>query len=409
MQKLGGAVIPMQLNFDAYRNLEFTVGNNKTIDEMLSVAPMHSFSEEVIQFLNELSKKVMTKGKEFSDVVSFGFWCRQSAIYKEKSKYDDLQSRIGRGIAFHIAPSNVPVNFAFSFAASFLAGNANIIRIPSKDFTQVNIICDAVNELLNGEYKKLQPYICMVKYPSGSKLTEVFSSLCDSRIIWGGDATIAEIRRSPLKPRANEITFADRHSITVINADSYILSGNKNKIAMEFYNDTYFSDQNACTSPRVIIWLGKNKEAAKKEFWQHLHKLVMEKYQLAPIQSVAKLHSLYKIASHRDVKFIKGEDQLITRIKVNQLDQELMDFKGNSGFFIEYDAKDLSEILPLCDERCQTLTYYGLSKEDLNNFFFEYRPHGIDRVVPIGQSMEFSLVWDGYDLIRSLSRKVSFL
>jgi len=399
----------MQLNFDNYTDLEFIVGSNNIINDMLTVAPMCSFSEEVVQFLNDLSKKIMVKGKDFSDVVSFGFWCRQSAIYKEKSKYDDLSNRIGRGIAFHIAPSNVPVNFAFSFAAGLLAGNANIIRIPSKDYTQVNIICEAVNELLKGEHKNLQPYVCMVKYPSGSKLTEIFSSLCDSRIIWGGDATIAEIRKSPLKPRANEITFADRHSIAVINADAYISSGNKDKIAVDFYNDTYFSDQNACTSPRVIIWLGENKADAKKEFWQRLHNLVMEKYQLAPVQAVSKLHSLYKIASHRDVKLIKGEDQLITRIKVNQLDQELMAFKGNSGFFIEYDANDLSEILPLCDERCQTLTYFGLNKEEINTFFFEYRPRGIDRIVPIGQSMDFSLVWDGYDLIRSLSRKISFL
>lgn len=409
MQKSGGAVIPMQLNFDSYSDLQFIVGNNNIVKKMLKVAPMQPFCEEVINFLNDLSKKVMAKGKDYSDVVSFGFWCRRSAIYKEKAKYDDLLCRYARGIAFHIAPSNVPVNFAFSFAASLLAGNANIIRIPSKDFDQVNIICDEVNELLNGEHKKLQPYICMVKYPSGSQLTEVFSSLCDSRVIWGGDATIAEIRKSPLKPRANEITFADRHSIAVINADAYIVSDNKNKIAVDFYNDTYFSDQNACTTPRVIIWLGEKKATAKTEFWQFLHKLAMEKYQLAPIQSISKLHSLYKIASYRDVKLIKGEDQLTTRIEVNQLDEDLMNFKGNSGFFIEYDANNLSEILPLCNERCQTLTYYGLSKEELKDFFFEFSPHGVDRAVPIGQSMDFSLVWDGYDLIRSLSRKILFL
>lgn len=39
----------------------------------------------------------------------------------------------------------------------------------------------------------------------------------------------------------------------------------------------------------------------------------------------------------------------------------------------------------------------------------DHRPHGVDRVVPMGKSMDFNLVWDGYDLIRSLSRKISVI
>ena len=33
---------------------------------------------------------------------------------------------------------------------------------------------------------------------------------------------------------------------------------------------------------------------------------------------------------------------------------------------------------------------------------------GIDRVVRIGHSMEFDLIWDGYDLVERLSRKIHF-
>ena len=65
---------------------------------------------------------------------------RCAALLAEKAKYDDAELRLGKGVVFHIAPSNVPVNFAFSFAAGLLAGNANIVRIPSKDFEQVQIM-----------------------------------------------------------------------------------------------------------------------------------------------------------------------------------------------------------------------------------------------------------------------------
>ena len=67
-------------------------------------------------------------------------------------------------------------------------------------------------------------------YPSAvtkKEITDAFSALCNVRVIWGGDATIAEIRKSPLPPRSNEITFADRHSAAVINADSYLAADNK--------------------------------------------------------------------------------------------------------------------------------------------------------------------------------------
>lgn len=396
----------MPLNFN---NLKFVVGNAKIVEQMPTIPSFRPFSEQTISFLNALSKKIMISGKLFSDVITFGFWCRQASMLKEKGKYDDISERLGRGIVFHSTPSNVAVNFAFSFVAGLLAGNANIVRLPAKDFEQVKIICDAINELLNDSYKHMAPYICMVKYPSQKEISDFFSSICDSRIIWGGDKTIENMRRSPLTARANEITFADRYSIAVINADEYLNTENKSKIAQDFYNDTYFSDQNACTSPKVIIWLGHNINNAKKEFWCNLYEQVADKYSLAAVQSVGKLNAFYKVAANHEVQLIKNTDNLITRVAVKKLDNTIMDFSYNSGFFFEYDAKNLKEILPLCSSRCQTMIYLGINKNELEQFFKEYGPHGIDRVVPIGNSMDFSLIWDGYDLVRNLSREITIL
>lgn len=395
----------MQLNFEG---LNFIVGKAKTVEKMLDLKLLAPFSDTVISFLDALSKKLMEKGKGFSDVATFGFWCRKAALMQEKSKYDDISERLGRGIVFHSTPSNVAVNFAFSFAAGLLAGNANIVRLPAKDFEQVDIICDAVNELLT-THKELAPYICMVKYASNKEISDTFSAICDSRIIWGGDKTIENLRKSPLKPRANEITFADRYSIAVINVDEYLKASNKSKIAQDFYNDTYLTDQNACTSPKTIIWLGKNIKKVKEEFWQELHKLVKEKYVFTPVQAVGKLNAFYKAAASCDIKLTKTDDSLITRMQVEKLDKNIVKCDYNSGFFFEYDAKDLKEILPLCSEKCQTLSYYGVDKGLFAKFLTECSPKGIDRIVPIGKSMDFLLTWDGYDLIRSLSRKISFI
>ena len=393
-RKYGGVVIRMQL-----------AGNWEDTIKAKLLAP---FDDGVLEFFNDLSKR-LTRVREYSDVATFGFWCRKAALQNEKKAYDDLDQRLGRGVVFHSTPSNVPVNFAFSFAAGLLAGNANIVRLPGKDFEQVNIILDAVKELLADKHAWLAPYLCFVKYSSDKELHDRFSSLCDVRVVWGGDQTIEDFRKSPLKPRATELTFADRYSIAVINAEEYLKAEDKPAIAQAFYNDTYFSDQNACTAPRIIFWIGTQKAAAKEAFWANAHALVREKYELAPVSAVNKLAAFYKAAANTPVSLTGAEDNYLTRIDTGDADEGLMDFKYHSGFFFEHDIEELPDMLPTCGERLQTLTYYGLKKEDLTAFLAEHRPKGIDRAMPMGRSMDFSLIWDGYDLIRCLSRKVTVL
>ena len=395
----------MQQNFD---DITYYVGSNYTIEQMQSVSALTPFSEDVIEFLNSLSQTLMKSGKKYSDVATFGFWCRRASIENYKNKYSNFSNRLGKGIAFHIAPSNVPVNFAYSLVVGLMAGNANIVRLPTRDFEQTTIICDAINELIKVKFKYLSPYINLVKYPRGSIATDLFSSICNVRIIWGGDKTIEDIRRSPLKPRASEVTFADRYSICLIDSDNYLEISDKIKIAQEFYNDTYFSDQNACTSTRLVVWKGNSVEVAKNKFWSEINKLAKEKYQLQPIQAVGKLSAFCRFAAaNNNVHVIDKNNCYVMRIELEELNSKIMEFKYNSGFFFEYTIENLTQILPVCNERCQTLSYLGIDKNEIIDFINTYKPKGIDRVVPMGKTMDFSLEWDGYDLIYSLSRIIS--
>lgn len=406
----------MQKNSDVYSraDLQYIVGKAEIAAHLETVKPLKVFDDRVIEFLDVLSKRLVRR-RAFSDVVTFGYWCRKAALIKEKEKYDDANKRLGRGIVFHIAPSNVAVNFAFSFASGLLAGNANVVRLPSKDFEQIDIICDEVKDLLEGEFYDLSPYLIFIRYPYVKEITDAFSAIATTRVIWGGDRTIATIRQSALKARANEITFADRHSLAVIDSNGYLAMSDKKRVAQKFYNDTFFSDQNACTSPRIIVWLGKEneKEKAKAEFWKYAYELVKERYSLAPVQSVNKLSAFYKTAAFIDVQRVKDgitdDDSLIYRIKVEKDELSvLMDFKYNSGFFFEYDAEDISDILPLCTESCQTITYCGVDKTVFKKLI-NAAPMGVDRIVPFGESMDFSLIWDGHDLIREMSRRVTVI
>ena len=393
--------------FGKLSGLEYVIGDDSTIEKMPSVPALPPFAQSVISFFNDLSKLVMQRGRRYSDVMTFGFWCRKGALMKEKERYHDLGHRLGRGIVFHSTPSNVPVNCAFSFAAGLLAGNANIVRLPAKDFPQVQIISDCVNELLETTHKDLIPYICFVKFPPIKEITDLFSKMCHSRVVWGGDATIAEIRQSPLQPRANEVNFADRYSFAVIEGDKFLETEEKDKVIQNFYNDTYFSDQNACTAPRIIFWLGEKKAEAKNLFWEKVVAYATEHYKIAPVQTIGKMNALYKAAANLNLGKVMVNQPLLTRIQIDKLEPTLMDYRFNSGYFYEYDAESLSDLLPIATVKSQTVTYYGLSREQIIKFVNEDHPQGIDRFVPLGKSMDFALVWDGYDLITTLSRVVS--
>ena len=395
----------MQLSF---KGLQYVVGTPEIVENMQNVRRLRPFDCDVISFLNDLSSE-LRKNRGYPDVATFGFWCRKAALLQEKEKYDDVSERFGKGIVFHSTPSNVPVNFAFSFAAGLLAGNANIVRLPGKPFEQAGIISDAISRLLGHNHKNMAPYIAFVKFPPMKEISDAFSALCNVRVIWGGDMTVDELRQSKIPARTTEITFAGRHSIAVIDADAYLAEERKDAVIQNFYNDTYYSDQNACTSPRIIFWKGDKTAEAKADFWKRVHGLVIEKYSLAPVQSVGKLNAMYSVASQKKVKLENSQDMLITRLAVNEIQKDLMDYKYNSGFYFEKDIDSLDDIVNVCDIRCQTVTYFGVKEEEFRKFLEESRPIGIDRIVPMGKSMDFALIWDGYDLIRQMSRKVTII
>lgn len=405
----------MQLNLtnvdmkEVLKEVTYLVGNDKSIVALQNAIPKHPFDERVVDFLNTLSKILMKsrEAKAYPDVITLGFWMRKSSVLALKERFVEESSdiKIGRGVAFHIAPSNVPVNYAYSLLTGLLTGNANIVRIPTKDFPQVSVINNAINRALE-EYPDMKQYICLVRYGRNQKVNDLFSSLADTRIIWGGDNTISEIRKSPLGPRAGEISFADRYSLAVISSEKYLEVSDKKRLAEEFYNDTFLSDQNACTSPRLVVWMGEKKEEAKELFWKYEHDLVKKKYQFQSIMGINKLTSSYLMAVKKEGTHIEcHKDNYIIRVNVPEVKPELMELKDNSGYFFEYDCDDIFEIRDLCNNtHCQTIGFLG--EKDIIMPLLTSGIKGVDRVVQIGKTMDFDFIWDGYELVERLTRTI---
>ena len=99
--------------------------------------PLRPFAPDVLDFLSALSAALLKdrEAKAYPDVITFAYFCRKAHLARLEEEYAGrLDGRLGRGVVFHIAPSNVPINFAYSLTAALLSGNGSIVKASSRDF-----------------------------------------------------------------------------------------------------------------------------------------------------------------------------------------------------------------------------------------------------------------------------------
>lgn len=376
--------------------------------------PMVPYAEPALAFLAALSKELLADPgtRQHPDVVAFAYWCRAANLSRLSREFDHRHSRVGRGLALHIPPANVPVNFAFSFAFGVLSGNANIVRLPEVAFPQIEMICNAISRLFDRpEHEQIARMNRIVRYPRDDAITGALSAAAQARVLWGGDRTIAHLRNLPSSPRCVDIAFSDRYSLCILDAVAVMQADEPaiEELVAGFYNDVYLLDQNACSSPHLVLWQGDENtvSAAMQRFWPALVRLLQVKYALQPIQAVDKYARLCEVAVEmpQAVSSVR-HGNLVYRIQLNSLPADIEYHRGQYGFFYEYRTDDLECLAEIVGERYQTLTCFGVEREALARFVVDRRMTGIDRVVPVGKALDIGVIWDGYDIIGMLSRIV---
>ena len=380
----------------------FNISVRKTFDQ-LSINFLTDFS-------NELRKNKITSHKP--DINYLMFWCSKNKINNYAKSFDNNEIRLGRGLIFHICPANVPTSFVYSFFFGLLSGNSNIVKVPSKDFKEKDLIISTLKKLFNKKkYLDLKKSNYFIKYNNEIEITKNISSICDGRVIWGGDKTINEIRKFWIPERAVELTFSDRYSLSIISLD--MLKKIKPKeltlLAKKFFNDSYNMNQSACNSPHFIFWIGKNNEKLKKNFWEELNKIVKKNFVFDHIHVIDKYSNLVEniINSKEKFKGINMFENNLYVIDSNKKIKYIENIRGVNGTFFQKNISELEDLKKFITKKCQTVSYFGISKKTLKYFLLKNNLSGIDRVVPIGQALEIDIVWDGYEVVKNLSRVIS--
>ncbi len=409
-----------------FEKIKFKVGDASIFDK--PAAPRPILDDRVLKFLGALSTRLAKYGRKHPDLMSLSFFLRGKAMEALKERYADIKDcSFGIGTVFHSSPSNVPANFAYSMAAGLLCGNVNYVRLPKIRFEQTDIICSLINELFSSEFCDLKDYVCAFECPTEPFIIDFISARSNGRVIFGGDANIQKLQRSPLKPGGRDLAFKDRFSACIIDAVHYLklAKNEQERLALAFYNDTYLNDQNACSSPSAVLFLAQGREDyeklcadSSKIFFALLAKEAHKRYSCTARQCIAKLETALgaALASDAVIEDLKDyslglesqADNVLMRVKVFDPKFKLKEHKGHSGLFYEYHLSSLSQAHSLFDDGdCQSVTYIGEIKQTLQEYLLKERCGGVYRIVPAGQALAFDFVWDGIDLIRALSNQRS--
>ena len=395
---------------DIKKKISFLIGKANQV----SNAPVVVFDESRTKFLSDLSIELLSNSsiRQYPDVATFAFWCRSSNLNKIIKNHRTSRLRVGLGMVYHNSPSNVPVNFAFSLVFGLLSGNTYVVRLSSKGSDSELIILNVISELLaTNKYSEIRQFISIIRFDRDDEVNKFWMSVADGRVIWGGDETVSKMRSFQCKPRSREIVFPDRFSLCVINANKIVKVSESDlkKICQNLFNDVYIMDQNACTSPQLFNWVGNDSsiKKAKDRLWPEFSKYIRQIHSLEPIQYMNKYVDACRNAlSNDNIKSIKHENNLLFNIELSHFNDKQQDQRGYFGTIHEISIKNLNELAAIIDDRCQTLTYFGFDNKELKNFIVSNQLHGIDRIVPIGRSLDMDVIWDGYDIINHLSRTI---
>lgn len=380
--------------------------------ERPSAQPWEPFRPLAMEFLAALSAAVRSGCGQREELAAFGFWCRRAHLEQLRERHRSPRPRLGRGLVFHAAPANVPAMFAYTYAVGLLAGCANLVRLSTRRGEAEEFLCRCLGEVLDRpEFAAVKARSSFVSYPRDDGRTAALLSGCGGRVVWGGDATVAAMRRIPMPPGAVDVSFPDRWSLALLSrgAVARMGEGELAALARRFYNDTYPMDQNACSSPQLAVWLADGGDGgARRRWWEAVAREAEGRYPLDAFRAARKFERFCRRAM--EGPGVEGLERyggnLVWTARLSAPPGENHTPKGGFGLFWEVELGSLEELPGLLDDRAQTVVCVGLDPADAAAFLAARGARGVTRVVPAGQALEMDTVWDGRDLIAELSRTI---
>lgn len=376
--------------------------------DCLNTYPTSSGLLDRINNISAISDFILkSKNSVKPDLSTLGFHFRRSRInsYFNKSYSDNKLLIKGRGLIFHICPSNVALIYLYSAIYGYLSGNVNVIKISSRsldDFNEsINFINSINRELISDFYQSN----CFISYSNQINITSTISDSADMRVIWGGDDSVNKIKSIQGKVSSVDLAFPNKNSIAII--DCFEIKKLKSQKYVEllnkFYRDAYLYDHNACSSPKLVFWLNRDDSVVQK-FWIDLSILIKNESSISLLRNSYLKFSRFAIDNDKHPARFFSMGLVVRDISLTfQLNN---DNHAGLGFFNEFFADNLTQIELFLNDVLQTILYFGVELDELYDVINSLRFPGVHRVVPIGSALNMADVWDGQNFFTSMSRKI---
>ena len=401
--------------------VEATIPLTDMLQSMRAAPAWQPFDSRAVEFVKRFSQKLLTAAgiRQHPELAALGHWFRGANLHQLAQKYPNDTGDalvLGRGLAFHVAPSNVDSVFMYSWLLSLLAGNVNVVRVSQKASAAQTFLITVLAQTLSEEVgAPIRGRIVLLTYPHDDAITGVLSEACQVRIVWGGDVTVRALRAVPLRPTATEICFPDRFSACAIEAEA-LLALDEPALALlasRFYNDAFWFAQQACSSPRLVAWVGSPEriDAARARFWLALEdELVRRPPENSEAMSMTRVTATFEYAcaalARPDGAVGLTSGQPLRLSLERPLNEAVKALHCGNGVFLELRMPELLELADHLSDKEQTLAVHGFSRAQLKGLVRALPARAVDRITPIGEALSFAPVWDGQDLISVFSRKL---
>lgn len=335
---------------------------------------------------------------------ALGFWMRPTHL-NQLANY--LKKRRPLGRIWHMAPANVDLMFMYPVVLSLLAGNENAVRISTRTYNTLMPLFDLLNhQPFNAYLAPIKQALTIFTCDYDASCLKQLAQSSAMRFCWGSQASIQAIR-STWPMQGIDLAFGHKHALALIKSAA-VTHTQLPTLIERFVRDSFTFSQQACTSPKTVIWLGQVAEIQQIQplFWQGVKTYLTQKASHLKTSSMRRLASLQQLAVQAETKTPIIWNETLARVPIQCLDAQQESIHQGEGLFFEMQIQHLDELCHQLQPWHQTLTFFGLPRNTLVSWAQTKAVWGLDRIEEMGQALVFSHIWDGLSLLELMSRQI---
>lgn len=215
------------------------------------------------------------------------------------------------GVLFHIAAGNAEGLPFFSVLEGLLAGNVNILKLPSVD--------DGLSVLLLHEIIKEEPvladYVCVLDVPSTNlKVMKRIADMSDAIVVWGGDEAV-QAARTMASPATQIISWGHKLSFAYVTPEIFAEKDNP-----AYQEELYALARHICATRQVLcsscqgIFVDTDNNEVVRNAAKHFQKILEEVSREFPEEAVG-IRGKISLALYNEELEVPDTGHLILRGK----------------------------------------------------------------------------------------------